>query len=86
VLLGNTLHHFPDAAGALRRLSERLAPGGRIAVVDFHGGDLPVGPPPEHRLPRERFLGIVAEAGLEVAAEPAFLPYQYFALLRPAGR
>lgn len=86
VLLVNALHHFPDPAGALRQLARGLAPGGRIAVVDFHGGELPVGPPAEHRLPRERFDAAVREAGLEIAEEPLALPYQYFALLRAAPR
>lgn len=86
ILLVNVLHHLEDRAAALRRLAGRLAPGGRIAVVDFHEGELPVGPPPSHKLSRAAFLAAAAEAGLEVAQEHAFLPYQYFALLRPAAR
>lgn len=80
----NAYHHFPDGAGTLRRLARSLRPGGRIAVVDFHGGELPVGPPPDHKVSRERFLAAAAEANLAVAAEHGFLPYQYFFVLRPA--
>lgn len=83
VLMVNAYHHFPDGAATLRRLARSLRPGGRIAVVDFHGGELPVGPPPDHKVSRERFLAAVAEAGLAVAAEHGFLPYQYFFVLRP---
>jgi ubiquinone/menaquinone biosynthesis C-methylase UbiE len=86
ILLVNVLHHLADRAGALRRLAGRLEPGGRLAVVEFHERELPVGPPPEHKLSRAAFLALVAEAGLEIADEPTFLPYQYFALLRPARR
>ncbi len=82
VLVVNAFHHFPDGAGTLRRLAATLAPGGRIANVDFHEGELPVGPPPEHKLSRAAFLAAAAEAGLEVADEKTFLPYQYFVLLR----
>lgn len=84
VLLVNAFHHFPDGVGTLRRLASWLAPGGRIANVDFHAGELPVGPPPEHRVSREAFLAAAREAGLELAGEKAFLPYQYFVLLRRA--
>jgi ubiquinone/menaquinone biosynthesis C-methylase UbiE len=82
VLLVNAFHHFPDGAGTLRRLAATLKPGGRLANVDFHEGELPVGPPPEHKVSRAAFLAAAAQAGLEVAEEKAFLPYQYFVLLR----
>ncbi len=86
ILVVNAFHHFPDRAGALRRLATALRPGGVLANVDFHGGELPVGPPADHRVSREAFLESVAAAGLEVAREETFLPYQYFFLLRPASR
>ena len=83
VLVVNTFHHFPDGAATLRRLATALAPGGVIANVDFHEGELPVGPPPDHKVSRAAFLEAAAAAGLEVAREETFLPYQYFVLLRP---
>jgi ubiquinone/menaquinone biosynthesis C-methylase UbiE len=83
ILVVNTFHHFPDGPAALRALARRLAPGGRIVNVDFHDRELPVGPPPEHKISREDFIALAREAGLEVAAEHAFLPYQYFLALRP---
>lgn len=85
VLVVNAFHHFPDGAGTLRRLAAMLRPGGRIANVDFHEGELPVGPPPEHKIPRAAFLAAAAAAGLEVDSEKTFLPYQYFVLLRPSS-
>jgi ubiquinone/menaquinone biosynthesis C-methylase UbiE len=82
VLVVNAFHHFRDGPAALRRLAAALKPGGRIANVDFHEGELPVGPPPEHKVSRAAFLAAAAEAGLEVESEKTFLPYQYFVLLR----
>jgi len=84
ILVVNTFHHFPDGPATLRALARRLAPGGRIVNVDFHKRDLPVGPPIEHKVSREDFIAAAREAGLELAAEHAFLPYQYFLELRPA--
>lgn len=84
ILIVNTFHHFPDGPAALRALARRLAPGGRIVNVDFHKREMPVGPPIEHKVSREDFIGAARQAGLEVAAERSFLPYQYFLALRPA--
>jgi ubiquinone/menaquinone biosynthesis C-methylase UbiE len=81
MLFVNVFHHVPGPSRYLERLATRLARGGRIAIIDFHGGDLPVGPPPERRLPRDVLLPLVQRSGLRIADEHAFLPYQYFLLL-----
>jgi SAM-dependent methyltransferase len=81
VLVVNTYHHFPDGPATLRALAARLRSGGRLVNIDFHAGELPVGPPPEMRLSREAFLDAADEAGLWLAEERTFLPYQYFLAL-----
>jgi ubiquinone/menaquinone biosynthesis C-methylase UbiE len=86
ILAVNTFHHFHDGAGALRALSARLRPGGRIVNVDFHEGELPLGPGPDHKVSREEFLSFAAEAGLRAVREETFLPYQYLLVLAPAAR
>ena len=88
ILLVNAFHHFPDGPGYLARLAGALAPGGRLALVEFHEGDLPVGPPPEHRVTRAAIDAAARAAGLGVASEHRFLPYQWLLLLargRPGG-
>lgn len=82
-LIVDTFHHFPDGAAYLRRLARALKPGGRIVNIDFFERELPVGPPPAHKLSREAFLRIASEAGLALESEQTFLPYQYFLVLRP---
>jgi SAM-dependent methyltransferase len=86
VLVVNTFHHFPDGADYLARLREHLALGGRLVNVDFHPGELPVGPPPEHKVPKESFVAAARSAGLEVTGEETFLPYQYVLVLAPGRR
>ncbi len=81
ILLVNAFHHFPDGPAYLGRLAGALTPGGRIALVDFHEGELPVGPPPEHRVTRAAIDAAVAAAGLRVAEEHRLLPHQHFLLL-----
>lgn len=83
ILIVNTYHHFPDGAAYLKRLAGRLAPGGRIVVVDFQRRPLPVGPPPGHKISRAGVAADARRAGLEVVRERRFLPYQYFLELAP---
>jgi len=84
ILIVDTYHHFPDGPAYLRRLARALKPGGHIANVDFHKRELPVGPPPEHKIAREDFLAEATAAGLRLVREHPFLPYQYFVVLAPA--
>lgn len=52
--------------------------------MDFHKRELPVGPPPQHKLSREQVIEEFAEAGWVLARESDILPYQYFLIFRPA--
>lgn len=81
ILLVNAFHHFPDGPGYLARLAGALKPGGRLALVEFHEGELPVGPPPEHRVTRAAIDAAVRAAGLRLVEAPGFLPYQHLLLL-----
>jgi len=83
ILTVNAFHHFPDGAGYLKRLAGRLAPDGRIVIVDFHKRELPVGPPAGHKISRTELAAEARRAGLEVTRERRFLPYQYFLEFSP---
>jgi ubiquinone/menaquinone biosynthesis C-methylase UbiE len=85
VLIVNTYHHFPDPPAYLARLKRSLRPGGRIVNIDFEKRETPHGPPLARRVAREDFIAQARGAGLEVAAEPALLPYQYVVVLKPAA-
>jgi len=82
-LVVDTLHHLPDLPAYLKALAGALRPGGRIAIVDWHKRELPVGPSVERKVAREEALLAGEQAGLALLDEPAFLPYQYFLVLRP---
>ncbi len=49
VLIVDTYHHIEDRVAYLRRLRKSLAPGGRLALLEFKPGDLPVGPAADHK-------------------------------------
>jgi ubiquinone/menaquinone biosynthesis C-methylase UbiE len=84
VLIVDTVHHIDDRIAYLRRLQRALKPGGRVAVVDFKkDADVPVGPPPEHRLAREQIVEEFQSAGYQLVAEPRLLPYQHFLIFTP---
>jgi len=83
ILIVDTYHHFPDGPVYLKVLKSKLKKGGRIANIDFHQGDLPVGPPAEQKISREDFLKEATAAGLGLTREHTFLPYQYFVELAP---
>lgn len=86
VVIVNAYHHFDDGPGFLRRLVRCLKPRGRLANVDWDKRETPKGPPLDHRVSREEFLGVARRAGLALVGEHRFLPYQYFLILGPADR
>jgi SAM-dependent methyltransferase len=56
----DTYHHLDDRVAYMRRLQSVLKPGGRLALLEYKPGTLPVGPPADHKLPAgvmERELG-----------------------------
>jgi SAM-dependent methyltransferase len=84
VLILDTFHHVDDRVEYARRLKRALRPGGRVAIVDWREGELPVGPDPDHKLPRAHVVAEMTEAGYELVAEPNLLPYQFVLIFRPA--
>ncbi len=65
ILIVDTYHHLEDRVAYLRRLGDRLAPGGRLAILEFQDGTLPVGPPADHKVPRAQRISELQEAGFE---------------------
>lgn len=77
IFICNTWHHIQDRVDYARRLAGDLAVGGRVAIVDFREGELPVGPGPEHKLSAAEVAEEFRQAGFRQVESHQFLPYQY---------
>lgn len=81
VFLCNTYHHIPNRPAYFRRVAASLKSGGRIAIVDFKAGPLPVGPPADHRTPPPMVERELTQAGLKRASlDTTTLPHQFIAV------
>jgi ubiquinone/menaquinone biosynthesis C-methylase UbiE len=74
----NTWHHIEGRPQYLARLRRMLRPGGQVVHIDFQERELPVGPPVAMKIAREDLVREMEAGGFRLAAEHAFLPYQYF--------
>lgn len=83
LLIVDTYHHFDHRRRYLPQLAAALRPGGRIAIIDWKPGELPVGPGADHKLPPEQVIAEMEAAGFARAAAFDLLPYQYFLLFSP---
>jgi SAM-dependent methyltransferase len=76
-LIVDTYHHIDDRVAYFFRLKSSLRPGGRLAIVDFKT-DAPEGPPPERRIPPEKVIAELEQAGYALVGRHDFLARQYF--------
>jgi ubiquinone/menaquinone biosynthesis C-methylase UbiE len=83
IVLVNTWHHIPKRPKYLQKLAAALSPAGRVAIIDFHAGELPVGPPPGDKVGRDTVVAEFEKAKWTLAAESVMLPYQYFLVFHP---
>ena len=86
IVVVNTWHHIAKRTKYLRKLHKSLTPEGRLVIVDFREGELPVGPPPEQKLSRDQVVREFEEAGWRFVAASVALPYQYTLIFRPAKK
>ncbi len=77
VLVVDTYHHITERTAYFRRVRDRIGAKGRVVIVDFRMGKLPVGPPDSHKLPPETAQKEMRAAGFAQCASFDELPYQY---------
>ena len=82
VIVVDTYHHLPSRPTYFSDLRKSLAPGGRVAIIDFRK-DAPEGPPPEFRFEADQIVGEMAQAGYRLDARHDFLPRQHFLVFSP---
>jgi precorrin-6B methylase 2 len=81
VILLNAYHHISGRPDYFKRLQSSLAPGGRVAIVDYRP-ESPVGAPKHFRLPASQIEAEMTTAGFRPAGSHDFLPYQNFLVFR----
>ncbi len=85
-LVVDVYHHIADPATFFGKVRTKLAPGGRVVIVDFRTDapeDAP-GPPPSMRLSPVQVATGMKKAGFRLArTDVTTLPYQYILEFRP---
>jgi SAM-dependent methyltransferase len=83
VFIADTYHHLDDRVAYMQRLKSVLKPGGRVVLLEYKPGKLPVGPPPEHKLQPGVLEKELDEAGYVKAESFDTHPYHDFQIWRP---
>jgi len=77
LLIVDAYHHIDGRIEYFRSAASKLAPGGRVAIVDWKLGSLPEGPGEDHKIAPEIVEREMTKAGYRLVASPDVLPYQY---------
>lgn len=83
VFIADTYHHLDDRVAYMKRLKLVLKPGGRVVLLEYKPGKLPVGPPPEHKLQPGVLEKELDEAGYVKAESFDTHPYHDFQIWKP---
>ena len=78
IFICDVVHHIENRQAYYQKLAAALAPGGKIAIVDFYKRELPVGPGVEMKIAETDLIAEFERAGFEIETSHDFLPYQYF--------
>ena len=82
IFIGDTYHHLDDRVAYTKKLASLLKPGGRLVILDYKPGELPVGPPPAHKLAAHVMENELAAAGWTRLATFDTHPYHDFEIWR----
>ena len=83
ILVVNTWHHIDGRVNYLKKLRRALDVEGRVVIIDWREGDLPMGPPAGSKLSRDAVVAEFEEAGWSLGTESVLLLYQYFLIFYP---
>ena len=82
IFIGDTYHHLRERVAYMRQLKRALAANGRLVVFEYKPGQLPVGPPPAHKLQEGELARELTEAGYELVTDFASHAYHDFQVWR----
>ena len=78
ILIVNTYPYLPERVSYLKKLKTSLQQPGKIVIVDFKPGEMPVGPREEFKILPETILAELRKAGFsQFMMDNTSLPYQY---------
>jgi SAM-dependent methyltransferase len=69
IFIADTYHHFDERVDYVRNLARFLKPEGRLALLEYKPGPLPVGPPPDHKLKPGELERELTAAGFDRVAK-----------------
>jgi SAM-dependent methyltransferase len=79
VFLCDVLHHVQQRPQWLKMLHTQMSSGARLVLIEFKAGKLPEGPPEAVKIPKDKLIALVREAGFRLQRDtPGLLPYQEF--------
>lgn len=83
VLLVDTYHHIDERTAYFAHLGAQAGRLHHLVIVDFKPGELPVGPPPEHKIAPDVITAELAQAGYVLVDEnEGLLPHQFVSTYR----
>lgn len=83
VLIVNTIIYIPDRIDYLKRLSEGVAKGGQVIIIDFKKKRTPVGPANKIRIPGFQIEEELYQAGYsDIVVNDTALDYQYIVIAK----
>jgi ubiquinone/menaquinone biosynthesis C-methylase UbiE len=85
LFISDAYHHLSERVDYMRNLRRYLKPDGRLAVLEYRPGDLPVGPPADHKLSEGERQDELREAGWERVTSFETHQYHEFEIWRLAG-
>lgn len=78
VLIVNTFGFIPNKEEYLPRVLNGLKPGGKLVIVDFKAGNIPVGPSDEFKVETSQVISTLRKAGFRgMKKDEKSLQYQY---------
>ncbi|MDD1666821.1 MAG: class I SAM-dependent methyltransferase [Methanomicrobiales archaeon] len=80
VFFGIDLHDFGDPVAVLRNAERMVAPGGRVADLDWKDEPMDLGPPPGIRFSAVKAGRLMESAGLRILSVQEAGPYHYLIL------